>query len=82
MDRATGLPDSYRQRTEQRRFVSERPPIYDLHPPKSATFITKGSERDTLALLDKVNRAHMAERAGDSRLEAGSPPMRWRHVCS
>lgn len=45
-------------------------PIYDLRPPASASFITKDSERDGLALLDKVNRNHMAGRAGDSRLEA------------
>ncbi|MDZ4800873.1 MAG: DUF1501 domain-containing protein [Bryobacteraceae bacterium] len=45
-------------------------PIYDLHPPASAKFITKESERDGLALLERVNREHLSGRPGDSRLEA------------
>lgn len=45
-------------------------PIYDLQPPASAKFITKDSERDGLALLERVNRDHLAGRDGDSRLEA------------
>jgi hypothetical protein len=45
-------------------------PIHDLHPPASATFITPESERDTLATLHEINRAHLAERDGDSRLDA------------
>lgn len=45
-------------------------PIYDLEPPKSAKFITKESEKDGLALLEKINHQHLAERAGDSRLDA------------
>jgi uncharacterized protein DUF1501 len=45
-------------------------PIYDLFPPERARFITPDSERDGLALLEKVNRAHLADRPGDSRLEA------------
>jgi hypothetical protein len=45
-------------------------PIYDLFPPKQAEFITPASEKDTLKLLDEMNRDHMAPRAGDSRLEA------------
>jgi hypothetical protein len=45
-------------------------PIYDLHPPASAKFITEESERDGLALLERVNREHLAAREGDSRLEA------------
>lgn len=45
-------------------------PIYDLFPPKSASFITPESERDGLALLKDMNREHLASRAGDSRLEA------------
>lgn len=43
-------------------------PIADLFPPKS--YITKSSERDTLALLEKLNRQHQRERKGDSRLDA------------
>src|SRR5687768_1346408 len=45
-------------------------PIHDLFSPKSAKFISKESERDTHALLEQMNRAHLAARAGDSRLEA------------
>lgn len=45
-------------------------PIYDLHAPKSAKYITEQSERDGLALLAKVNQEHLAERDGDSRLQA------------
>jgi hypothetical protein len=45
-------------------------PIYDLHPPASARFITPASERDGLALLGRINRDHLAQREGDSRLEA------------
>jgi hypothetical protein len=44
-------------------------PIADLFPPKTATGITKESEADGLALLDAINRAHLAERPGDSRLD-------------
>ncbi len=45
-------------------------PIADLFPPASAAFITSASERDGRELLDHLNRAHRAERAGDSRLDA------------
>jgi hypothetical protein len=45
-------------------------PIADLMPPESASFITKESERDGLALLQKVNRDYSRERPGDSRLDA------------
>jgi hypothetical protein len=45
-------------------------PIHDLRPPASASFITAESERDGLALLANANRDHMADRSGDSRLEA------------
>lgn len=45
-------------------------PIYDLDPPKSATFITKESEKEGMALLEKINRQHLATRAGDTRLDA------------
>jgi hypothetical protein len=45
-------------------------PIYDLFPPETAKFITRESEREGLALLEKFNRAHLAERKGDSRLDA------------
>lgn len=45
-------------------------PIADLFPPASAKEITPASEADGLALLQKLNREHLAENPGDSRLEA------------
>ena len=45
-------------------------PIHDLFPPESAKYINKQSEADGLAVLEKLNRSHMAERGADSRLEA------------
>jgi len=45
-------------------------PIADLRPPESAKFITKASEEEGLALLNKLNRDHLAQWEGDSRLEA------------
>jgi hypothetical protein len=49
---------------------SSATPIHDLHPPAEANHITAESERDGLALLRETNRAHLANRDGDSRLEA------------
>jgi hypothetical protein len=45
-------------------------PIADLQPPESAKFITPNSEAEGLALLHKLNREHLAQWPGDSRLEA------------
>jgi hypothetical protein len=45
-------------------------PIYDLFPPKSATFIDAKSEKDSLAVLNELNEQHLATRKDDSRLEA------------
>lgn len=45
-------------------------PISDLFPPAQAGFITKASETDGLNLLDTLNREHLRENPGDSRLEA------------
>jgi hypothetical protein len=45
-------------------------PIADLFPPTSATQITPDSEADGLALLDRINRRHLDENPGDSRLDA------------
>ena len=42
-------------------------PIFDLFPPESAKFITKESEKEGLALLQRLNREHQAAREGDSR---------------
>jgi hypothetical protein len=44
-------------------------PIYDLFPPADAA-ITPQADRDGLALLERLNRAHAAAREEDSRLEA------------
>ena len=45
-------------------------PVADLFPPKEATFITKQSEAEGMALLNRLNRAHELKNPGDSRLEA------------
>ncbi len=45
-------------------------PIADLYPPRSAKYITPESEREGLKLLQELNREHLAENPGDSRLEA------------
>lgn len=45
-------------------------PISDIRPPKWAKEITPENDRASLALLNRLNREHMAENPGDSRLEA------------
>lgn len=45
-------------------------PIADLFPTDSAKFITPKSEADGLALLNTLNRQHLAQAPGDSRLDA------------
>jgi hypothetical protein len=45
-------------------------PIADLFPPASAGHITPQSEVEGLALLQQMNREHLHEVPGDSRLEA------------
>lgn len=45
-------------------------PIADLKAPASAKFITPEADRDGLALLQKLNRDHLAASGEDSRLEA------------
>ena len=45
-------------------------PIADLFPPGSASFITRDSETAGLALLNELNREHLEQSPGDSRLEA------------
>jgi hypothetical protein len=49
---------------------SAKNPISDLFPAPSAKFITKQSESDGLALLNKLNHEHAAQHPGDSRLDA------------
>jgi hypothetical protein len=44
-------------------------PIFDLFPPDEPG-LTPESQRAGLALLNRLNRAHRAEREGDTRLEA------------
>jgi hypothetical protein len=45
-------------------------PIADLYPPKSAKYITRQSEQDGQRLLAELNREHLADNPGDTRLEA------------
>ena len=45
-------------------------PIADLHPPASARFITPAAQQEGLALLQKLNRQHLAASDADSRLDA------------
>jgi hypothetical protein len=45
-------------------------PIADLYPPRYARHVTRRSETEGLELLRQLNRDHLAENAGDSRLEA------------
>ncbi len=45
-------------------------PIADLFPPKTAKYITSEGEADGRALLGKMNREHLEQASGDSRLEA------------
>jgi len=45
-------------------------PIANLEPPSFASQIDEGSERDGLALLQRLNRRHLERHPGDSRLEA------------
>jgi hypothetical protein len=45
-------------------------PINDLSPPEWAKHITAASEAEGLALLEQINRRHLEEHPGDSRLEA------------
>src|SRR5688500_6719444 len=44
-------------------------PINDLFPPERS-YVTRNGERDVLAALNRLNRAHEAQRDGDSRLDA------------
>lgn len=45
-------------------------PIPDLQAPATAAFVNQESERDGLALLEKMNRRHLATAEGDAQLEA------------
>ncbi len=50
--------------------ASSANPIYDLFPPKSASYITPASEKDSLEVLTQLNQKHLASHGGDSQLEA------------
>jgi hypothetical protein len=45
-------------------------PIADLFPAKQGDFITRSSDADGIALLNRLNREHAAGRDGDERLDA------------
>ena len=45
-------------------------PVPDLFPPDKFTFATGTSDQQARALLQKMNRRHLTEHPGDSRLEA------------
>jgi hypothetical protein len=45
-------------------------PIAHLHPPQTAKYITDQSESDGRSLLEQLNRNHIDNNPGDSRLEA------------
>lgn len=45
-------------------------PIAAIRPPASARFITDESERAGRSVLEELNRLHLAENPGDTRLEA------------
>ena len=49
--------------------AASKNPIFDLFPPDDPE-LTAESQRDGMALLDTLNRAHRAGREGDSRLDA------------
>jgi hypothetical protein len=46
------------------------PPVPDLFADKKHEFAAVKADHDTMALLQRINRRHAAEHAGDSRLEA------------
>jgi hypothetical protein len=48
---------------------SAQNPIADLFPPADS-YVTRQSDADMLAALEKLNHRHAAERPGDSRLDA------------
>ncbi len=49
--------------------VGSKNPIFDLFPPEKE-YITRESEAEGLALLNRLNRRHQESRDGDSRLSA------------
>jgi hypothetical protein len=49
---------------------ADAPPIAHLSPPSSVKYLSPAASREGLALLEKINRHHMAANEGDARLEA------------
>src|SRR5258706_2522868 len=45
-------------------------PISDLFPPKTAKYITPSSEEECRMVLEQLNRKHLEDWQGDSRLDA------------
>ncbi len=45
-------------------------PIAHLSPPPSAKYLTPAASKDGLALLEKLNRRHLAANGGDAHLDA------------
>ena len=45
-------------------------PLNDLFPAAGARFVSKEGDAASRALLDRINRAHLATRPGDTRLDA------------
>jgi hypothetical protein len=50
--------------------ASDPRPIHDLLPPPDAKHVTRESEADGLNLLRQLNRKHLEQNPGDSRLDA------------
>ena len=50
--------------------ASSANPIYYLFPPNSASYVNASAEKDTLEVLNRMNREHFESRADDSRLDA------------
>ena len=57
-------------------------PIADLFPPKSATYITKESEADGLALLGEINREHSRHGKATRGSKRASPRTSWPPRCN
>ncbi len=50
--------------------AADKTPIADLFPGERGKYLTKKSETDGLALLNQLNREHLARTPGDTRLDA------------
>ena len=50
--------------------VGRENPIHDLYPPADAPHAIRPGDEESLAVLERLNRAHLERRGGDSLLEA------------